>query len=83
MINQMMLVGQRKGIAGSLVGGIKNTEEMLALCAEHEIYPDIELVEATEIDKVWDTLATSNVDGVRYVIDIKKSMENQQFVPAD
>jgi|TARA_B110001450_G_C17244618_1_gene328900 uncharacterized zinc-type alcohol dehydrogenase-like protein len=42
----MMLVGQRKGVAGSLVGGIANTEEMLALCAQHQIFPDCEMVEA-------------------------------------
>jgi len=35
MINQMLLVGQRKGIAGSLVGGIKATEEMLEFCSKN------------------------------------------------
>lgn len=79
----MMLVSQRKNVAGSLVGGIANTEEMLALCAEHQIFPDCEMVEAKQIDEVWDTLATSNKDGVRYVIDIKKSLENPEFVPAN
>lgn len=79
-INQMMLVGQRKGVAGSLVGGIANTEEMLALCAQHQIFPDCEMVEAKQIDWVWDQLATSNKDGVRYVIDVKKSLADPEFV---
>lgn len=76
----MMLVGQRKGVAGSLVGGIANTEEMLALCAQHQIFPDCEMVEAKQIDWVWDQLATSNKDGVRYVIDVKKSLADPEFV---
>ena len=77
----MMLVGQRKGVAGSLIGGIGPTEEMLAFCSKHEIFPDCESVEAKQIDWVWDQLATSNKDGVRYVIDVKKSLANQEFVP--
>ena len=77
----MLLVGQRKGVAGSLVGGIANTEEMLELCAKHQIFPDCAMVEAKEIDKCWDILATANKDGIRYVIDIKKSLQDSDFVP--
>jgi hypothetical protein len=54
---------------------------MLEFCSKHEILPDCEMVEANKIDWVWDQLATSNKDGVRYVIDVKKSLANQDYIP--
>jgi D-arabinose 1-dehydrogenase-like Zn-dependent alcohol dehydrogenase len=54
---------------------------MLKFCSEHEIYPDCKLVEANQIDSVWDELATNNKDGIRYVIDVKKSLANPDFIP--
>ena len=59
-----------------MIGGIKNTEECLEFCAQHNIAPDCEMIEAKDISKAWDTLCNINKDGVRYVIDIKKSLEN-------
>jgi len=76
-----MLVFRRKSVAGSLIGGIKNTEECLEFCAKHNLTPDVEHIEAEKIDWAWDQLLTNNKDGIRYVIDIKKSLENQAFLP--
>jgi len=76
-----MLVFRRKSVAGSLIGGIKNTEECLDFCAKHNLTPDVELIEAEKIDYAWDQLLTNNKDGIRYVIDIKKSLENKAFLP--
>ena len=45
-INQMPLVVQRKAIAGSVIGGIANTQECFEFCAKHKIFPDTQLVEA-------------------------------------
>ena len=78
-ISQMPLIVQRKSVAGSLIGGIKNTEEMLEFCSKHNILPDTQTIEAKEIDWAWDQLSTTNKDGIRYVIDIKKSRENKDF----
>jgi uncharacterized zinc-type alcohol dehydrogenase-like protein len=50
----MPLIVQRKSVAGSLIGGIKNTEEMLEFCSKHNILPDTQNVEANQIDWVWD-----------------------------
>lgn len=44
---------QRKQIAGSLIGGIKRTQELLDFCAEKNVTPDIELIHASGIDSAW------------------------------
>jgi len=82
-VSQLPLIFQRKSIAGSLIGGIKNTEACLEFCGKHGITPDIQMIEAKKIDWAWDQITTINKDGVRYVIDIKKSLEDKEFVPAE
>ena len=73
----------RFSIAGSLIGGVKATQECLDLCAEHQIWPDCKVIEAKDIDWAWEQLSGEggNKDGVRYVIDVKKSLENKDFIP--
>jgi hypothetical protein len=39
------------------------------------------LIEASKIDEAWEALNSFNKDGVRYVIDIKKSLQNQDSLP--
>ena len=57
------LIGGNKAVAGSSIGGIAETQEMLDFCAEHGIAATIEVVSADEVDEVWDRV----VDGaVRY-----------------
>ena len=82
-IFQFNLMMKRQKIAGSCIGGIKATEECLELCAKHGIYPDVEVIEANKIDWAWQELIgpSGNKDGVRYVIDVKKSLANKEFVP--
>jgi len=81
-ISQLPLVFHRKAIAGSCIGGIANTQECLDLCAKHNITPDCQMIEANQIDWAWEQLTGSgNADGIRYVIDIKKSLANESFVP--
>ena len=41
----------------------------------------IKVVEAKDIDSCWDKLTKTNADGIRYVIDIKKSLENKDYIP--
>lgn len=48
---------------------MKSTQEVIELCAKHNIYPDTELIKADKIEWAWDQLK-ENKDGVRYVIDI-------------
>ena len=82
-VSQLPLIFQRKSISGSLIGGIKNTEACLEFCAKHGITPDVQHIEAKEIDWAWDQILTINKDGIRYVIDIKKSLDNKDFVPKE
>jgi len=80
---QTPLMFRRNTVTGSHIGGIKATEELLELCAKHGIAPDCETITASKIDWAFEQLATTNKDGVRYVIDIKKSMEDKDFMPKD
>jgi len=80
-INQLKLIMKRQSIAGSLIGGIKETQEMINFCAKHNIYPDTELVLASKIDDVWAKLKTNNDEGKRYVIDVKASLKDESFLP--
>lgn len=82
-VSQFALMMKRQSIAGSLIGGIKETQEVVDLCFQHGIYPDCKVIEAKDIDWAWDQLMTTNADGIRYVIDIKKSLENKEFLPKE
>jgi uncharacterized zinc-type alcohol dehydrogenase-like protein len=44
----------RQSIAGSLIGGIKATQEVLDLCAKHQIWPDCETIKADKIQWAWE-----------------------------
>ena len=62
------LIFRRRAIAGSLIGGIAETQEMLDFCAEHGIVADIELIAAKQIDEAYDRMVKSDVK-YRFVID--------------
>ncbi len=59
-----------KNLAGSLIGGIAETQEMLDFCAEHGITADIEMVTMEEINVAYERLLKSDVK-YRFVIDVK------------
>jgi alcohol dehydrogenase (NADP+) len=62
------LVMKRRTLAGSLIGGIAETQEMLDFCAEHGIVADIEMIRIQEIDEAYDRMQRSDVK-YRFVID--------------
>jgi uncharacterized zinc-type alcohol dehydrogenase-like protein len=62
------LIFKRRAIAGSLIGGLPETQEMLDFCAAHGIVADIELIAAVDIDKAYDRMVRSDVK-YRFVID--------------
>ena len=62
------LIFRRRAIAGSLIGGIAETQEMLDFCAEHGIVADIEMISAQEIDTAYERMLRSDVK-YRFVID--------------
>jgi len=62
------LIFKRRAIAGSLIGGIAETQEMLDFCADHGIVSDIELIGAGDIDRAYERMLRSDVK-YRFVID--------------
>lgn len=65
------LIFKRRAIAGSLIGGIAETQEMLDFCAEHDIVSEIELIEPANINEAYERMLKSDVR-YRFVLDIKQ-----------
>jgi len=63
-----MLIFGRKSIAGSLIGGLPETQEMLDFCAERGIVSDIEMIRAEQINEAYERMLKSDVK-YRFVID--------------
>ncbi|MGC4035037.1 MAG: NAD(P)-dependent alcohol dehydrogenase [Chitinophagaceae bacterium] len=63
------LMGGRKSVAGSGIGGIPETQEMLDFCAEHSIVSDIELIDIKDITASYERMLKGDVR-YRFVIDI-------------
>ncbi len=62
------LIFKRRAIAGSLIGGIAETQEMLDFCAEHDVVADIEMIRIQDIDAAYDRMKKGDVK-YRFVID--------------
>ncbi len=60
---------QRKRLAGSLIGGLRETQEMLDFCAAHHIASDIEVIAAKDINTAYERMLKSDVK-YRFVIDV-------------
>jgi uncharacterized zinc-type alcohol dehydrogenase-like protein len=67
-ISAFSLAGARRSLAGSNIGGIRETQEMLDFCAEHGIAADIELIPIQQINEAYERLLRSDVR-YRFVID--------------
>jgi uncharacterized zinc-type alcohol dehydrogenase-like protein len=67
-IEPYSLLTNRRSIAGSMSGGIPETQEMVDFCAEHRIGAEVEIIEASYIDQAFDRLVASGVR-YRFVID--------------
>lgn len=69
-VSSFSLISGRKKLTGSLIGGIKETQEMLDFCAKKKVLADIELISANQINEAYDR-ATKNQVKYRFVIDAK------------
>jgi uncharacterized zinc-type alcohol dehydrogenase-like protein len=67
--NVFNLIFRRRSLAGSLIGGIKQTQEMLDFCAEHGIVSDIELIPISKINEAYERMLRGDVR-YRFVIDM-------------
>jgi uncharacterized zinc-type alcohol dehydrogenase-like protein len=63
------LIANRRSIAGSTIGGIPETQEMLDYCAEHQIVSDVEVINIQGINEAYDRMMKNDVK-YRFVIDI-------------
>ena len=67
-LNVFSLIGARRSFAGSMIGGIALTQEMLDFCAQHGIGADVEVIPAEKINEAYERVLASDVR-YRFVID--------------
>jgi uncharacterized zinc-type alcohol dehydrogenase-like protein len=67
-LNVFSLIGARRSFAGSMIGGIALTQEMLDFCAEHGIVSEVELIAADQVNEAYERVLASDVR-YRFVID--------------
>ena len=68
-VDAFSLIPRRRSLAGSLIGGIAETQEMLDYCAEHGIVCDIEKISIAQINEAYERMLKSDVK-YRFVIDM-------------
>jgi len=69
MLNTAPMVMGRKSVAGSLIGGVKETQEVLDFCGRHGITADVEVIRIDEINEAYERMLRSDVK-YRFVIDM-------------
>ena len=70
-IHPFPLVMRRRSYSGSLIGSIKETQEMLNFCAKHKIEPEIEVITPDQVNIAYERVSKSDVR-YRFVIDMEK-----------
>jgi uncharacterized zinc-type alcohol dehydrogenase-like protein len=70
-ISPFPLIMMRRNYAGSVIGSIKETQEMLDFCAKHEIAPEIELISPAQVNEAYERVLQSDVR-YRFVMDMAK-----------
>ena len=69
LLNTVPMIMGRKSVAGSVIGGIRETQEMLEFCGKHGITSDIEVIRIQDINNAYERLVKSDVK-YRFVIDM-------------
>ena len=69
ILNTVPMIMGRKSVAGSLIGGLAETQEMLDFCGEHNIVSEIEMIEMQDINEAYQRMLKSDVK-YRFVIDM-------------
>jgi uncharacterized zinc-type alcohol dehydrogenase-like protein len=67
-LNVFSLLSNRRTFAGSMIGGIAETQEMLDFCAEHDIVSEVEVIRADQVNEAYERVLASDVR-YRFVID--------------
>ncbi len=71
-LNGMMMGFNRHSIAGSMIGGMKETQEVVNYCAQHNVLPDVEIIKPSEIDEAWRRVQDKDIQ-FRFVIDMQQA----------
>ncbi|MDO1451784.1 NAD(P)-dependent alcohol dehydrogenase [Rhodocytophaga aerolata] len=75
-LNNMELAMHRRTVAGSIIGGIQETQEVLEFCAQHSILPQVELIPIQDINQAFERMKKEEVR-FRYVIDMQSLKKEQ------
>jgi len=80
-VQPVRLVFKQNAVTGSLIGGIKMTQECIDFCAKHGLLPETEVVPATPamLTKVFELLDAGNDKGMRYVLAIGDTLNESTF----
>jgi uncharacterized zinc-type alcohol dehydrogenase-like protein len=70
------LISTRRNLAGSLIGGILETQQMLDFCSKHNIQCNIELIPIQKVNEAYERILYSDVR-YRFVIDLKFLTKNK------
>lgn len=70
MLNTVPLIMGRKSVAGSVIGGIPETQEMLDFCGKHGVTSDVEVIRIQQINEAYERMIKSDVK-YRFVIDME------------
>ena len=65
--------GGSRRLAGSAIGGIAETQEMLDFCGEHDVHPDCEMIAMSEINDAYERLLKNDVR-YRFVVDMSRGL---------
>jgi uncharacterized zinc-type alcohol dehydrogenase-like protein len=68
-LSNLGLASSRVNFNASLIGGIPETQEVINYCADQKIFPDIQLINAAQINEAWENLLQNKAGHSRYVID--------------
>eukprot|EP00938_MAST-03A_sp_MAST-3A-sp1_P000174 g174.t1 len=72
------LSGGKSRIKHSGIGGIRATQEVLDLCAKHDIKPEIEIRPCSDLNEIYERLDSCNSSGKRYVLDIEGTLNKEE-----
>ena len=68
-VQAFSLIFKRRRLAGSLIGGIRETQQMLDFCAQHQIESDVEVIPIQEVNEAYERVLRGDVR-YRFVIDM-------------
>ena len=69
LVRATLIINNRRSLSGSLIGGIKETQEMLNFCAKHQITSDIEVISMAKVNEAYERVLKSDVR-YRFVLDL-------------